>query len=172
MIEKLISLLGKSLETPEIKNLYAQFNAKLPASITCTANSDRIKGKVEKDGINLSFTRGGYSKYAKPIPAKRNGSYIGIFTMIEFTKKFKGEMPFGIKYGMSDAEITQILGAPKIVEFMGKTTTWRKNITDKHELVVSDSQTGSNPEVLRSAFISYIWEADLYTMEDYEKAGL
>jgi hypothetical protein len=108
----------------------------------------------------------------KPIPAKQKGSYVGIFTMIEFTKKFKGEMPFGIKYGMNYAEITEILGAPKVAEFMGKTTTWRKNITDKHEFVVSDSQTGSNPEILRSAYIAFIWEADLYTMEDYEKAGL
>jgi hypothetical protein len=48
-----------------------------------------------------------------------------------------------------------------------------KNIADKHELIVSDAQmTATSSDVIRSVTIQFIWEADLYTMKDYEKVGL
>jgi hypothetical protein len=173
MIEKLITQLGKSIETQEIKNLYKDFGAEYPKTITCTANNDTIKGKIEKDGIKLYMRRGGYSKFLKPIIGKKAGSFIGLFTMIEITKKYKGELPHGVKYDMASKELTSILGEPKEVDFMGTTTTWRNNITDKHELIVSDSKgTSPNDKVIRSITISFLFEQDLYTNEDYEKAGL
>lgn len=173
MIEKLLSLLGRSIESEEIKSLYKEFDAIYPKKITCTANNDGIKGKVEKDGIKLYFGRGGYSRYLKPILAKTKGSNIGMFTMIEFTKKYKDAIPFGVTYDMKHDELTKKLGKPKVVEFMGKTSTWRKNFTDKHELIVSDMQTtNTSTDMIRSITLSYIWENDLYTMEDYAKANL
>jgi hypothetical protein len=173
MVEKVISLLGKSVETQEIKDLYAEFGAVYPKTITCTANNDTLKGKIEKDGIKLYMGRGGYSKYLKPQLGKKEGSYIGLFTMIEFTKKYAGELPYGIKYGMSPAELTSILGKPKEVSFMGTTTTWRKNITDKHEIIISDSKgVNENDKLLRSITVVFLFEPELYTMENYRKTGL
>ena len=80
-------------------------------------------------------------------------------------------MPFDVEFEMEADELTEILGEPKTVEFMGTTTTWRKNISDKHEFIVSDmlSADGSS---LRSMTVSFIYEPDLYSMEEYEKAGL
>jgi hypothetical protein len=170
MLKKLIPLLGKSIESEDIKNLFTELGFAYPSKTTCTANIDAIKGKFEKDGIRLYFGRGANSRYAKPILGKTKGSYIGIFHMIEFTKKCKdGTIPLGIKHTMTSEELTAIFGEPKVVNFMGKNTTWRKNITDKHELIVSDSEVGS---FLRGIIVSFNYERDLYTMEEYEKAGL
>jgi hypothetical protein len=71
MLQKLISLLGKNVETREIKELYVEFGAAYPKTITCTANNDTLKGKIEKDGIKLYMGRGGYSKYLKPMLGKK-----------------------------------------------------------------------------------------------------
>jgi hypothetical protein len=171
MIEKLIPLLGKSIESEEVKSLFRELGFTYPSKTTCTANNDSIKGKFEKEGIRLYFGRGANSRYAKPILGKAKGSFIGIFHMIEFTKKCKdGVMPLGVKYGMKPEELTDIFDEPKVVNFMGTTTTWRKNVTDKHELIVSDSS--SDGGFLRSITLIFNYEQDLYSMEEYEKAGL
>jgi hypothetical protein len=171
MIEKLVPLLGKSIENEQIKDLLESWNVAFPSKITCTADSPGLKGKIEKDCVRLYFGRGGNSRYMKPIPTRFKGGYVAMFTMIEFTKKRKGGIPFEIEHSMTADELTTILGTPKVVEFMGTTTTWRKNYTDKHELIVSDtlSTDGSS---LRSITLTFIYEQDLDTMEEYEKAGL
>jgi hypothetical protein len=171
MLEKLIPLLGYSLETEEIKAIYKDWNAQYPKRITCTANESNIKGKVEKDCIRLYFGRGAYSRYLKPIPTTWAGGFIGMLYMIEFTKKSRGGIPFDITHAMTADEITAIMGTPKVVEFMGTITTWRKNTSDKHELIVSDT-TSTNGSTIRGITLSFIQEPDLYTMEDYEKAGI
>jgi hypothetical protein len=170
MIEKLLPLLGKSIESVEIKALFAEFNWPMPTKTTCTANNSTIKGKFEKDGIILYFGRGGNSRYLKPIEAAKKGSYIGIFSMIEFTKKYKGKIPFDIKFDMKSAELTPILGEPKVDNFMGQTTTWRKNYTDTHEFIFSDWVSGD--KIIRAITLSFKYESDLYSMEEYAKAGL
>jgi hypothetical protein len=171
MLEKLISLLGKSIESDEIKSLFTELGFGYPSKTTCTANNDSIKGKFEKDGIRLYFGRGANSRYLKPILGKTKGSFIGIFYMVEFTKKCKdGVMPLGVKYAMKPEELTAILGEPKVVNFMGTTSTWRKNVSDKHELIVSDVSSDSG--FLRGITLSFIYEQDLYSMEEYEKAEL
>ncbi len=171
MLEKLIPLLGKSIESEEIKSLYKDWNAQYPKRITCTANESNIKGKVEKDCIRLYFGRGGNSRYLKPIPAAWAGGYIGMLYMIEFTKKSRGGIPFDVTHAMTPNELTAILGTPKVVDFMGTTTTWRKNTSNKHELIVSDLLS-IDGTLIRGITLSFIYEPDLYTMEDYEKAGL
>jgi hypothetical protein len=173
MIDKLLSQLGTRIDTKEIKALYEEFGATYPKTITCTANNDTIKGKIEKDGIKLYMRRGAYSKYLKPVTTKKAGSYIALFTMIEITSKYMGELPHGVNYKMTGGELTKLLGAPKEVNFMGNTITWRKNINEKHEIIVSDFK-GVNPndKILRSVTLGYLFEPELYTMEDYEKAGL
>ena len=97
--------------------------------------------------INVDF------KYLKPNPASWEGGYFGIFTTIEFTKKRKGDMPFEVEFDMEADELTEILGKPVITD---SSTTWRKNITDKHELVVLDSIIDKEPT--RSMKISFVYE--------------
>jgi hypothetical protein len=159
MIEKLTPLLGHSIESEEIKNLFAEWGMKYPAKTTCTPNNNSVKGKFEKDGVLLYFTMGGHSRYLTPIPARVKNSYIGIFSMIEFTKKCKIALPFGVNYNSTPEELTAIFGEPKVTEFMGKSTIWRKNYTDKHEFMVNDNvfQDGST---LRSITLAFIWETD------------
>ena len=108
MLEKLIPLLGMSLEKEEIKALYTAWNAQYPKRITYTANESNIKGKVEKDCIRLYFGRGGNSKYLKPIPTTWAGGFIGMLTMIEFTKKSRGGIPFNVTHAMAANELTAI----------------------------------------------------------------
>lgn len=171
MLDQLIPLLGMRVDSKEIKDIFTEWNAIFPKRVTCTTDEPIIKGKVEKNCVRISFGRGGNSRYLKPIPTSWEGGYFGIFTMIEFTKKRKGDMPFGVEFEMEASELTEILGEPKTVESMGSVTTWRKNITDKHELVVSDTvSTDGTP--LRSMTVSFVYEPDLYTMDEYEKAGL
>ena len=72
-------------------------------------------------------------------------------------------MPFDVEFEMEANELTEILGEPVVVD---SSTTWRKNITDKHELVVLDSIIDKEPT--RSMKVSFVYEPDLYTMEEYE----
>ena len=170
MIETLLPLLGKSIESGEIKALFTEFAWAYPSKTTCTANNDTIKGKFEKEGVILRFGRGANSRYLKPILAKTKGTYIGIFCLIEFTKKCPYALPFDVKYDMKPEELTAILGEPRTVNFMGLSTIWRKNYTGKYELIVNDSRIGDT-DLLRSMTLTFIYEQDLYTMEEYEKAG-
>ncbi len=170
MIDELIPLLGMRVDSKEIKDIFTDWNTALPKRSTCTANDPNIKGKVEKNCVRLYFGRGGNSRFLKPIPATWENSYYGIFTMIEFTKKRKRDLPFDVIFEMTPDELTKILGEPKVVVFMGTTTTWRKNISDKHEFIVADILS-SDGTTLRSMTVSFIYEPDLYSMEEYEKAG-
>ena len=171
MIEKLIPLLGKSLESEDIKNLLTEWRVPYPKSITCTADNPVVKGKIEKDCVRLHFGRGGSSKYLKPIPTRFKGGFVGIFTNFEFTKKRVGGMPFGVEFKMSEAEITKIMGEGVKNNFLTDTTTWRKNYSDKHEFIVVDI-LNKDSSVTRSMNFTFIYEAHLLTLDDYEKAGL
>ena len=171
MKNKVISLLGKPIESAEIKALYAEWGAIYPKSIFCTADNPGVKGKVEKDCIRLHFGRGGNSRYLKPIPATWEGGFHAMFTAIEFTKKRKGEIPFGVEYAMTDAELTAILGEPVVSNFMGEMTVWRKQYEDKYEFLVTNN-VYADGTTLKTMMLSFIYEADLFSMEEYEKAGL
>lgn len=160
MLEKLIPLLGKSIEDEKIKTLFTEWNLPYPKSITCTPNNDSLKGKFEKNGIRLYFGMGSFSRFLKPIPAKRANSYIAQFTMIEFTPKRTDGMPFGVRFDMTADELTAIFGEPKVVDFLGKTTTWRKNYTDKHEVLMRDN-VFTDGTTLRSITLTFIFEADM-----------
>jgi hypothetical protein len=160
MIEKLCKLLGKSIESDEIKALFAEWNVAYPKKITCTPNHSTVKTKAEKDGVKLYFTVGGNSKFLKPIPAKRANSYIGIFSMIEFTKKCKLELPFKIERTMTAVEFTEILGEPKVVNFMGETTIWRKNFNETQEIIVSHNVYADGSRI-ESIIIAFNYEPDL-----------
>jgi hypothetical protein len=170
MLEKLIPLLGLRVDNEAIKAIYTSWNAVFPKRISCTANEPNLKGKVEKDCIRLYFGRGGNSRYLKPMPTSWEGGFFGMFYMIEFTKKSRGGIPFGVTHAMSADELTAIMGQPKIVEFMGKITTWRKNTSDKHELIVCQNDN-TDGTTARSITLSYIYEPNLNTLEDYQKAG-
>ena len=171
MLEQLIPLLGKSVVSEEIKVLLTDWRVPYPTSVTCTANNPVMRGKIEKNCIRLYFGRGGSSRYLKPIATTFKGGFVCIFTTIEFTKKRRSEIPFDLRFDMTADEITAILGQPVVTNSTGQSTTWRKNITDKHELVVTDSLLKDGTS-LRSMQVSFVYEADLYTTEDYEKAGI
>jgi hypothetical protein len=173
MIEKLEKLIGKSIESNEVKSLFEEWGVPYPKKTTSTANNSSLGDcKMKIDGYSLHFHIGFNSKYAKPIPAKRKGSYIGLFREIIFTPAYKGVLPFGLQVSMSVAEITQILGQPKTTSFMNlETTTWRKPYKDKFEVLAYDTEL-SNGKLIREMRISLAWDNDLSTMEDYEKAGL
>jgi hypothetical protein len=160
MLEKLLNLLGTSVDTQEIKDLYAEFGAKYPTKITGNADTSMLKGRVKKDGIELHFgvTSSG-SKYLKPKKTEKEGTFIAMFLMIQILKNYKGDIPHGIKFNMTADELTKILGKPKEVNFMGKSFIWKKNISDKHEIKIDDSRgMDENEPYTRSIMLQYIWE--------------
>jgi hypothetical protein len=173
MIEKLGTLLGKSIESDEIKALFEEWGMPYPKKTTSTANNSSLGDcKMKRDGYSLHFHIGYNSKYAKPIAAKRKGSYIGLFREIIFTPKYKGQLPFGLDVDMGAAAITKILGEPKKISFMNlETVTWRKPYKDKFEVIVYDTEIEKG-KFIREMRISLTWDNDLNTIEDYNKAGL
>jgi hypothetical protein len=170
MLENLFELLGKSIESNEIIALFKEWNVAYPTKTTCTPNNDSVKTKMKKEGVLLYFTRGGNSKYLKPIPAKKSNSYIGLFSMIEITDTCKLTLPFGISHQLNPEALTTILGEPKVTHFMGETTIWRKNFNDKQELVVTHNLYSDGSRINTIA-ISFNYEPDLNTLEDYINAG-
>ena len=167
MLEQLIPLLGMRVDSKEIKDIFTDWNAIFPKRVTCTVEQPNIKGKVERNCIRLYFGRGGNSRYLKPVPASWEGGFFGIFTTIGFTKKRRGDIPYDVEFDMEADELTEILGEPVVTDVA---TTWRKNISNKHELVVFDGIIEG--EQTRTMNISFVYEPDLFTMEDYELKGL
>ncbi len=161
MLEKLLNLLGTSVDTQEIKDLYAEFSAKYPTKITGNADTSMLKGRVKKDGIELHFGVCDNGQYLNPKKTGREGTYIALFVMIQILKEYKGEIPHGIKYNMSADELTKILGQPKEVNFMGKSFIWKKDISDKHEMKIDDSRGMDEKEAFtRTIILQYIWEEE------------
>ena len=159
-MDKLVSLLGHSIESTEIKDLLTDWRVAYPSKITCTIEEPDLKAKIEKDCIRLYFSRGGNSEYLKPIPTKWKGGFVGIFTSIEFTKKRKGGIPFGVEHSMTEAELTAILGEPVKTNLESESTTWRKKYSDKHEFVISDSKLKDGSRA-RSMKLGFIFEPEL-----------
>jgi hypothetical protein len=172
-MEHLENLLGKSIESVEIKALFAEWKVTYPKKTTSTANNSSLGDcKMKRDGYSLHFHIGFNSRFAKPTFAAKKGSYIAILREIIFTPKYKGALPFGLVVDMTADQITKVLGAPKVVNFMHlDTITWRKSYQDRLEVIVYDSELEKG-KFLREVRISLLWDADLNTMEDYEKAGL
>jgi hypothetical protein len=160
MLEEIYPLLGKSIESDEIKALFTAWNVEYPKKTTCTPNNSRVKTKMMKDDVLLNFTMGGYSKYTIPIPAKTKNSYVGIFTMIEIKKKCKIKLPFDISHASTPDDLTNALGEPKVTNFVGKSTMWRKNITDKHEITVSHDEY-TDGTTLHSITINFIFDPEV-----------
>jgi hypothetical protein len=161
MLEKLLSLLGTSVDTQEIKDLYAEFGAKYPTKITGNADTSMLKGRVNKDGIELHFGVTANGKYLKPKKTEKEGTYIAMFLMIQILDKYKGDIPHGIKFDMKAEDLTKILGAPREDNFMGKSFYWKKNISDKHEIRVEDSRgMDENEPFARQIFLQFNWEAE------------
>jgi hypothetical protein len=173
MIEKLETLLGKSIESDEIKTLFKEWGVPYPKKTTSTANNSSLGDcKMKRDGYSLHFHIGYNSKYAKPIAAKKKGSYTGLLREIIFTSKYKGQLPFGLEVNMEATAITKILGEPEKVSFMNlETVTWRKYYKDKFEVIAYDTEIEKG-KFIREVRISLTWDNDLNTMEDYTKAGL
>ena len=171
MIDKLIALLGKSIESEEIKSLFTEWRAAYPEKTTCTVIGPGIKSKVEKDCVRLYFGIGGHSKYLKPIPSPWKDTFIAIFTTIEFTKKRKGGIPFDVEFVMTDDELTAILGKPEIVNYGSESKTWRKTYKKKYELVVRDESFDDGTSN-RTMHLSFKYEDGLSTYEDYDMATL
>lgn len=170
MIEKLMPLLGKSLESEEIKELLIDWRVPYPKSITCTDNDPTVKGKIEKDCIRLHFGKGGSTGYLNPIPTRFKGGYVGIFTHFEFTKKRVGGMPFGVEFNMSEAELTKILGKP-FSNSVGDTFTWHKKYSDKYEFIVTDIlNTGGS--ATRSMKFTFVHKPDLHIEDELNTVGL
>jgi hypothetical protein len=165
MLENLYKLLGKSIESEEIKALFKEWKVDYPTKTTCTANNDQVKTKMKKDGLILYFSRGGNSKYLKPIPAKTKNSYIGIFSMIEVSDKCKLELPFGVSLAQKPEELTKILGEPKVSNFMDESTIWHKNFNDKQEITICHNLY-SDGSRLNNITIGFNYETDL-TDADY-----
>lgn len=78
MLERLLNLLGKSIDSPEIIALYEEFGAKYPKKITGNSNYSMLKG-VKKDGLELHFGIENNGKYLNPKPTKTAGTFIAVF---------------------------------------------------------------------------------------------
>jgi hypothetical protein len=173
MIEKLEALIGKNIESEEIKSLFAEWNVAYPKKTTVTPNNSSLSDcKMKRNGLELHFHLGGNSKFAKPIPAVRKGGFVALLRELIFTPKYQGELPFGLTVNMNPQEITKILGEPKVTNFMHlDSIIWRKPYKDKFEVIASDVELEKG-KFIREMRISVMWDNDLDTLEDYEKAGL
>jgi hypothetical protein len=160
--QELLPFLGLSIESQEVRDLILKYDTKYPSYTTCTGNSFGLKSVLEKNTLVLYFGPGFNCSFTKPILAKRKGSYIQQVTAIGFMRNYKGMLPFELKAGMSNEKLTKILGEPSVNNIVIKTTTWRKQINDKMELIIGqiDCKNEFN--------ISFLYNPDLNTMEDYE----
>lgn len=160
---ELLPYLGLSIESQEVKDLIAKCGAKYPAKNTCTGNSFGLKCVLIKNSVVLYFDTGFNCSFTRPIPAKRSGSYIQQVISIGLLKDYIGNLPFDLRLDMANDELSNILGEPIVANIVFETTTWRKNINDKMEIVISkfDDKTDWN--------INFLYNPDLNTMDDYDK---
>jgi hypothetical protein len=171
MIEKLIALIGRRIDSAEIKAIFAEWHVAFPKKITCTLNNSSLGCcKLKKDGLSIEFGLGRHGKLVKPVPNSKV-NYMGLALFVNVDKKYQGEFPYGVTLAMNAAELTKILGEPKQTEFMNTTTTtWRKDYKNDYEVLLDEDMTNGKP--VRGLRVQCKWDDTLDSLEDYEKAGL
>jgi hypothetical protein len=164
MIERILQEMGKSIESEEIKKLLVELGFSYPKKVTVTPNNPSLAVKFIKDGLKLGFHLGANHLELKPIRAKRANSYIPRLRFIIFDKKtYNGEFPFGVDYKISQAEIEQKIGKPKIDNFVIVTTFWKIPYADRFEFQITEVN-GTDREIQ----ITFPYDANLNLEEDYK----
>jgi hypothetical protein len=171
MIDKLIPLIGKRIDSEDVKSLFNEWKIVFPKKITCTPNNSSMGNcKLKKDGLSIEFGLGGHGKLLKPVP-KTKLNYIGLVLFIEIDEKYAGLLPFDINYNTSEAELTKVLGTPKETNFMNVLSKiWRKEYKEDYEVLVNIETVEGKPE--KKMRIQCKWDDNLELLTDYEKAGL
>jgi hypothetical protein len=166
MIEKLISLIGKRIDSDEVKALFTEWDIAFPKKITCTANNSSLGNcKLKKDGVSIEFGKGGNGKLLKPVPGGKN-NYIGLAIFINADKSYKDDFPFDLKYGTEEIELTKILGQPKETSFMNIVTKiWRKEYKLDYEVLVTINMIEGKLE--KEMRVQCKWDDTLELLEDY-----
>ncbi|MDZ7879652.1 MAG: hypothetical protein U5L45_18385 [Saprospiraceae bacterium] len=174
MINELVPLIGKRLDSDEIRAIFTAWNVPIPKKTACTANNSSMGDcKLRKDGLSLQFGMGGHGELVKPIQIDKKGSrFEGICIFVCAQKGYEGAFPFDISIEMTAEELTKILGEPKEDDFMGiYTRTWRKDFEGDYEvLYIENIFDGKKREVQMR--IQCKWDNALETLADYEKMGL
>lgn len=116
-MEQLIHLLGKPINSPEIKLVLEQYKLKYPKKDFITNKSSDRTYWIENNklGIALYFQLQSFSLLYSPLPGEKKGHFIPYLTKIKWTNnKTNFQIPYSLSFDLSFNEIVTILGVPTI----------------------------------------------------------
>lgn len=116
MINNIISVLGKPLQSKEIKSFLAKHGFKYPKkdSISNRAVETNFWIENKKAGVSLLFSVQPYNPDYKPVAGSKKGMYIPIFIQANFDEKGEFEFPFDVNFKLSFNQLKKKLGKPTL----------------------------------------------------------
>jgi hypothetical protein len=116
MINKIIPLLGKPLQSKEVKSFLASYGFKYPKkdSISNLAQEREFWIENKKAGVLLLFSVQPYNPDYRPIAGSKKGMYIPIFVRALFDGKGVFEFPFDLNFKLNFDQLKKKLGKPAL----------------------------------------------------------
>jgi hypothetical protein len=116
MINEIISLLGKHLQSKEVKSFLAKYGFKYPKkdSISNRAQEREIWIENKKAGVSLLFRVQPYNPDYRPVVGNKKGMYIPIFVRALFNDRGAFKFPFDLNFKLSFDQLKKKLGKPTL----------------------------------------------------------
>jgi hypothetical protein len=116
MINKIISVLGKPLQSKEVKSFLAKHGFKYPKKDSISNRSVETEFWIEnkKAGVSLLFSVQPYNPDYRPVADSRKGMYVPIFIQADFNEKGEFEFPFDLNFKLSFDQLKKKLGKPTL----------------------------------------------------------
>lgn len=116
MINKIISVLGKPLQSKEVKSFLAKHGFKYPKKDSISNRTAETEFWIEnkKAGVSLLFSVQPYNPGYRPVAGSRKGMYIPIFIQANFDGKGEFEFPFDVNFKLRFNQLKRKLGKPTL----------------------------------------------------------
>ncbi len=131
---RICALVGKTVDEPDIQRFAEELGKKFPKSLF---NMDK-NVVAKKHGLELHFSLETLHVDYPQVPRNKS-RWVPRLDLVWLTPKYPGEIPFGVRPGMTTDELTEVLGEPE-----GR--VW-KRVLDAERGIVLAAWAGINPTI-------------------------
>jgi hypothetical protein len=146
-LSELAHCTGRLATDPRVVELVTtRLGKKVPTNATKASNTKHVT--APKLGVELLFDRS-IRNDRYPLVAKTKGSFVPYLTGSFLSKKLPEPLPFGVKHGMSPAELEAALGEPILRN--ESTTVWQRDVIPSRDVVLKFWKDGTVMLVVKEA---------------------
>ena len=157
-IRQLAQLVGRSAEDPElVEFVTGKLGQKIPNSTTDVSSSKNVS--ANKFGIELNFSHDiKNDKY--PLVPKSTKSFVPYLGLVWLHPKIADPLPFGLKFKMSVADLTAVLGEPTghIGSMQYRRPYWQRILDPARSVVLQVEPDSITIEIQQAMELTARWE--------------